>query len=434
MSTVIIIPTWNNVQVLIRCLESIFDLTREAEYRVIIIDNGSTDDTSAYLEDVRKRHPNLTVIRNETNVGFVKATNMGLKQLQPDEHACLCNDDIIITDPMWLSRMLGDFQGDIGAVGCVSNYAGWLQNFSLSSQIPKTKHTSHLLIYFCGIIRADVLAKVGLLDERYGVGGNDDLDYSLRLADAGFKVLIDREVFCIHLGSQTLIRTEKNVEGIAQLDADKRKILVEKWGQKRVDWLFELPDDLKPPDTADSYGAAYYAHFGHGGYTRNEFWLQEWKRIATEIKGSLNPKSVFDAGCAHGMLVEALNDMHIDAEGMDISGYAIEQSRRDIRTLLRIGSLTTWNGTDKYDLVTAIEVLEHLSEEDGKVAIKNICAHAERVLFSSTPDDHTEPSHVTVRPKYYWTALFKEHGFVRDITYDASFLTDWAMMFVKAKE
>ena len=92
------------------------------DYRAIVIDNGSTDDTVQYLADVRKRHPNLTVIRNETNLGFVKATNQGLNQVQPGENVLLLNDDVQVTDPLWLRRMEDDLGDDIGAVGPVSNF------------------------------------------------------------------------------------------------------------------------------------------------------------------------------------------------------------------------------------------------------------------------------------------------------------------------
>jgi 2-polyprenyl-3-methyl-5-hydroxy-6-metoxy-1,4-benzoquinol methylase len=85
-----------------------------------------------------------------------------------------------------------------------------------------------------------------------------------------------------------------------------------------------------------------------------------------------------------------------------------------------------------YDLNVAIEVLEHLTAEDGKKAIQNLCKLSNRVLFSSTPDDHEEPTHQNVQPLKYWIKLFEDNGFVQDKSYDTSWLTAWAMLFCRA--
>mgnify|MGYP002813254346 CR=1 FL=1 len=239
MNTVII-PTWSNVQYLPGCLESLFDLTESVDYRAIVIDNGSTDDTVQYLADVRKRHPNLTVIRNETNLGFVKATNQGLNQVQPGENVLLLNDDVQVTDPLWLRRMEDDLGDDIGAVGPVSNFVMGLQQIGLSPQIPKPRHFTNLLIGFCVLIRSDVFQKVGLLDERFGMGGNDDLDLSIRIAEAGYKLMVERRSFILHYGAKSTGRMGE--EAYKKMDADTRKELVAKWGQAKVDTLFTLPE------------------------------------------------------------------------------------------------------------------------------------------------------------------------------------------------
>lgn len=420
----IVIPSVSNFDFLVRCIESMRDYTRgDVKLRYIVIDNGSVDQTPGYLRKLKQQGVDITILTNETNVGFVKATNQGLKEVKEGEIICLANDDIQIVDPFTFDRLAKDLDDPgVGMVVPTSDYVMGLQKSDISFQIPKTKHETNFAIYFCGLMRWDVFQKVGLLDERFGQGGNDDMDFAIRMHEAGYKMLVDREVFVRHYGSRTLLRTN---DGAAydKINQDTRKILIDKWGQAKVDALFRLPDFLL-------YGAEYYSHFSNGGYQRNAFWLGEWKRIAGKIKETLDPVDVFDVGCAMGMLVEAFRDMGVSAYGSDVSEYAIAQAREDIRPNLRVCSILD-SGIIKCDLATCIEVVEHLNEADGKKAIANMCAHADRVLFSSTPNDKTEQTHQNVQPQEYWAAIFKDNGFEWDKSYDGGFLTPWTMLFKK---
>jgi GT2 family glycosyltransferase len=431
---VIIIPTWNNLELLMRTVQSCLTYTWGVQIRFVIIDNGSTDETPQFLISLKNAGVDITIITNEQNVGFVKATNQGLREAKPGEIICLANDDIQIVDPCTFGRMARDLEEDssVGMVVPTSDYVMHLQKSELSTQIPKTKHETGVVVYFCGMWRYDVFERVGFLDERFGIGGNDDLDLSIRIKEMGYKLLIDRNVFVRHFGSATLARTQGNIEGIRKLDEEKRKILVEKWGQAKVDALFRPPDFLL-------YGQAYFENISD--YRRRPAWLNEWKRVADKIVETLHPTSVLDAGCAHGMLVEALVDIlgtKFIANGVDVSEYALSQAREDIKPLLALYSIVDFDKAldsvdlpPRYDLICCIEVMEHLTESDGKKAVKNLCNHAKRILFSSTPTDVTEPTHQTVRPQEYWIGLFKDNGFVPNVSYDASWLTAWAILFVK---
>jgi hypothetical protein len=85
-----------------------------------------------------------------------------------------------------------------------------------------------------------------------------------------------------------------------------------------------------------------------------------------------------------------------------------------------------------YDLVTCIEVLEHMAPADAQQAIDRITAATDRVLFSSSPADHDEPTHVNTRPTAQWAAWFAERGFFRRTDVDLTFLSPWAVLFERA--
>jgi GT2 family glycosyltransferase/SAM-dependent methyltransferase len=182
-----------------------------------------------------------------------------------------------------------------------------------------------------------------------------------------------------------------------------------------------------------SYDNYYYLTSCGAPYERTDHWLSFFGGIATRIIEDISPKSVLDAGCAKGFLVEALRDRGVEAFGVDISDYAISQVREDIREFCRVGSILEPFGRD-YDLIITIEVLEHLSPREGEIAIENLCRSTDDILFSSTPDDFKEATHQNVQPPEYWGEIFARHGFIRDLDYDATYICDHAVRFVRSKK
>ncbi|HEY3289816.1 MAG TPA: methyltransferase domain-containing protein [Anaerolineae bacterium] len=181
------------------------------------------------------------------------------------------------------------------------------------------------------------------------------------------------------------------------------------------------------------YDAYYYQHCCGQVYVRNEIWLREFGRIADHIHRDIDPRSVLDVGCAMGFLVETLHERGIEAFGIDISDYAIQQVIDEIKPYCAVKSVLD-PLPRAYDLIVCIEVLEHLTPAECDQAIANICQATDDVLFSSTPDDFHEATHINVRPSEYWAGIFARYGFYRDVDYDASYITPWAMRFIRAHE
>jgi SAM-dependent methyltransferase len=183
-----------------------------------------------------------------------------------------------------------------------------------------------------------------------------------------------------------------------------------------------------------AFDAYYYRHcVGGDGYTRNRSWLAFNAAIADRIVADIRPRRVLDAGCGFGFLVEALRDRGVDASGIDLSGYAISRVDESVRPYCRQGSITDDLPSD-YDLIVSIEVLEHLPPADASRAIANFCAHSPDVLFSSTPFDRKELTHVNVQPPEHWAEQFARHGLYRDVDFDASVVTPWAARFHRRDE
>ena len=185
-----------------------------------------------------------------------------------------------------------------------------------------------------------------------------------------------------------------------------------------------MTDSLKKfnkiEDNAQLYDRAYYENYNGEAYGRTDHWLAFFGSIADRIVKDINPKSVLDAGCAYGLLVEMLRDRNVEAYGIDISEHAVGQAREDIQQFLKVKSLL--KPLDKqYDLIVSIEVVEHIPPEDCDKLIENFCTASNQVLLATTPDDYDDPTHFNVNPPLFWIKKFAQFDFHPVITFDASF-------------
>ena len=182
-------------------------------------------------------------------------------------------------------------------------------------------------------------------------------------------------------------------------------------------------------DEGKGYSEEYYDFYHSGGESVNYFESPEiiamQEKFAAGIIGLLHPGKTLDVGCACGHLVSALRDSGVEAYGTDASAYAIEHVRPEYRKFCCRSALPDIVLPDsfpkKYDLVTCIEVIEHINGTDNEKAISSLTALSDTVLFSSTPDDFDEPTHINVHPISFWCGEFAKFGFYPDTDTDLSF-------------
>lgn len=247
----IVIVSHNTLPYTRRAIESVMAYSHypfSVPYRLIVVDNGSTDGTVEYLIDLEG---SCDLCLADSNLGWIKGVNRGLEMAldcyDPD-YTIISNSDIVIPgDPWWLHKYIELLQDEeVGAVGPVSNFVMGLQKYEFNPQLPPV-HKAKFLIGFFVAVKAKVLREIGLLDERFGLGGNDDLDLSIRIRQAGYKLLINRRAFVFHYGSRTLLQKDvfDGWEGIKREDERTRVLLVEKWGQETVNELFTMPPGIQ---------------------------------------------------------------------------------------------------------------------------------------------------------------------------------------------
>lgn len=184
----IIIPSYNAEHVIplaVKCLESIARHSRN--YRVIWVQNGGV--IPGPIATALDKLEDSLVLENEQNLGFVKATNQGLKA-STAPFVVLMNNDTEAA-PGWLAALRAPLTGRVGATGPVTTARGsWQGREAVIPRRVRIIPPGMMLAFFCVMLRKDVIEKVGLLDETFGVGLGDDDDYSRRIQAAGYQLAL----------------------------------------------------------------------------------------------------------------------------------------------------------------------------------------------------------------------------------------------------
>lgn len=189
-----------------------------------------------------------------------------------------------------------------------------------------------------------------------------------------------------------------------------------------------------PHIESSDYGSWYYSHYSGAAYDPAEpHWRTFFGDVASRIVETFRPSNSLDAGCAMGILVGSLRERGVDAEGVDLSAFAIEQADPRAQGHVRVGSLAD-PLPRRYDLITCIEVLEHIEAGRVEAVVANLCSATDTLVLSTTPDDFNEGTHINVRPPSYWTGLFVDQGFHRRFDVDASFISPWAIVLHRRQE
>ncbi len=92
----IIIPNWHGGTVIRECVESILLHTRVVDFEIIVIDNGSIDESRREIRGLADREPRLRAILNDRNAFFARACNQGYLVASGGRHLLVANNDILL--------------------------------------------------------------------------------------------------------------------------------------------------------------------------------------------------------------------------------------------------------------------------------------------------------------------------------------------------
>lgn len=238
----LVIVTFNNLVFTRMCLESVLVNTEYPNYEIIVVDNGSSDGTTGYLQDLATSYPQIQVVFNDRNCGFAIANNQGLA-IATGEVLVLLNNDTLVPKG-WLTGLVKHVEDPtVGLVGPVTNRAGNQAQINVAyrtygdfvrfahnrSQKAAELVDLRTLTMFCVAMRRELYLRIGPLDERFEVGMFEDDDYSMRIRAAGYRVVCAEDVFVHHFGQASIGKLAATGE-FGQLFNANRRRFEKKWG------------------------------------------------------------------------------------------------------------------------------------------------------------------------------------------------------------
>jgi GT2 family glycosyltransferase len=203
----VIVLTWNGKEDTLECLRSL----QEVEFRnfkILVVDNASADGTS---DAITALFPDVHVIVNKENLRFAGGNNVGIRYAleQGADYVLLLNNDTVV-DKHFLTFLtdIAKTSPDIGMVGPKIYYnadrqrlwyAGgtivWWKGIISHIGIREIDHGQYdeqqetdYITGCCVLVRRSVIEKIGMLDERYFIYG-EDADWCVRATRKGFKLL-----------------------------------------------------------------------------------------------------------------------------------------------------------------------------------------------------------------------------------------------------
>lgn len=217
----VIIPVFNNWKLTRQCLSSLAENSPPG-LEVVVVDNGSTDETAEYLESFGQAlfSGHFRRIRFEENRNFAPACNAGARSARTDFLFFLNNDTLIL--PEWLPPLLAEFSLSprLGATGPLLMYpdrtvqhlgiAFWpeglvghlYQNLPISHKLASRKRFFKALTGAALLVPRSLFLRVGGFDEGY-INGFEDVDFGLRLTQHGYRLCNVPESRIVHLESRT---------------------------------------------------------------------------------------------------------------------------------------------------------------------------------------------------------------------------------------
>ncbi len=221
MDISIIVVNWNTAELTLQCLESIYHSKSKLTFEIIVVDNGSTDESVSAISD---RFSDVRIITNSENLGFAKANNQGISEGKGRYYLLLNSDTLVLPGALEKMVHIADTDQSIGVVGpkllnmddtlqkswasfptLLSELLG--QNFRFRKKAPQIPDAYEVdwIMGACMLVRSNVIKDVGAMDDDYFMY-SEETDWCYRIKRGGWKVIYLSNVAIYHLGGGSASR------------------------------------------------------------------------------------------------------------------------------------------------------------------------------------------------------------------------------------
>jgi glycosyltransferase involved in cell wall biosynthesis len=190
--------TYNRAQLLERVLEACFDQTLpSSEYEVVLVNDGSQDDTPAVIERARRIATCAFTVVNQENGGLAKARNAGIAQCT-GERIAFIDDDVLPTPVFAAQHLASDAKhGDVVVRGAAINTESF-DALPVPVWTPKNYSGNWFWTTNVSVRRSRLDAVGGRFDESFSEYGWEDIELGLRLRAIGTRAVFNRFAVAFH--------------------------------------------------------------------------------------------------------------------------------------------------------------------------------------------------------------------------------------------
>jgi len=264
----VVIVTWNSSRYILECLKSIHQFTKSSNFEIIVVDNGSGDNS---VQIIQNRFPLTRIFETGGNFGFAKACNLGIKQACGSFIFLLNPDAVIKSDVLRELKNLLESNDSIGVAGPIrldqegqidmyearelpSLRSAFYTTFGLRKLFPSNKVFSRELLvewdrkstravpYISGsamMFRRETIEQAGLLDEQIPMYF-EDLDFCERIRRLGREICVIPSAVVQHLGARSAELSSCRSLLIAMEDGEAPWLYFQKYRGSFQARIFEL--------------------------------------------------------------------------------------------------------------------------------------------------------------------------------------------------
>lgn len=164
---------------------------------------------------------------------------------------------------------------------------------------------------------------------------------------------------------------------------------------------------------------ASHQPFDETTFRHRERFRANYHDLCVALADVLDFHSLLDLGCANGFVLQEMTGLGKDVHGIEVSAAVLPLLANEIRSRVRIADATTLGKVGAFDLVTCIEVAEHVQPKESSALVKAITDNATKwAYFTAASPYQPGHGHINCRQQFFWMNEFRKRGW--DIEWDTT--------------